>query len=255
MITFTHAFNLLFIRALKQATRPMAALLPSFFMPFFFFVVNSAGFQNVAKLPGFTGENYVAFYAPVALMMAVFFTSGDAGFEMMLDITSGYFEKLLLTPVPRYALLLPRIVAMAVRAIIQAMIMLLVLRAFGAPYRAGLAGTLLLFGLVAIFAMGWSGIGLTMAALSRNPRVLQSTFVLTFPLTFVTTAQLPMNLLSGGYKVAVMANPITYILEAARSIMVDGMDPAKVLLGYVVALAFLALTSTMSVLSFRKLSR
>jgi ABC-2 type transport system permease protein len=254
MISFTRAFNLLFIRALKQSTRPIAALLPSFFMPFFFFVVNSAGFRSVARLPGFTGGNYLAFYAPVALLMSVFFTSGDAGFEMMLDITSGYFEKLLLTPVPRYALLLPRIAAMAVRAVVQAIIMLLLLLVFGAPYRAGFVGTLLLMGLVAIFAMGWSGIGLTLAALSRNPRVLQSTFVLTFPLTFITTAQLPLNLLSGWYRVAVLLNPITYILEGSRSIMVSGMDPAKVITAYVVAIGFLAVTSTTSVFAFRKIS-
>ena len=255
MTSFSSAFKLLFVRALKQSTRPIAALLPSFFMPFFFFVVNSAGFKKVASLPGFPADNYLAFYAPVALLMAVFFTSGDAGFEMMLDITSGYFEKLLLAPVPRYAILLPRIAAMAVRAIIQAIIMLIILRIFGAPYDAGLGGTLLLFGLVAIFAMGWCGIGLTLAALSKNPRVLQSVFILTFPLTFITTAQLPLNLLSGWYKVAVISNPVTYVLEGARSIMVTGLDPGKVFTAYLVAFAFMALTSTTALLAFRKISR
>lgn len=255
MTPFFHSFNLLFMRALKQSTRPLAALLPSFFMPFFFFVVNSAGFKSVAKLPGFAGGNYLAFYAPVALFMAVFFSSGDAGFEMMLDITSGYFEKLLLTPVPRYAILMPRIVAMAVRAIVQSLIMLVILLAFGAPYHAGFGGTLLLFGLVAVFAMGWSGVGLTFAALTRNPRLLQSAFILTFPLTFVTTAQLPLNLLSGWYKTAVLLNPVTYVLEGVRSIMVTGFDPAKVLTAYIVAFAFLALTSTTALLAFRKISK
>lgn len=255
MTSFTRAFGLLFVRALKQTTRPLAALLPSFFMPFFFFVVNSAGFQSVAKLPGFTEGNYLAFYAPVALMMAVFFTSGDAGFEMMLDISSGYFEKLLLTPVHRYALLLPRIAAMAVRSLIQATIMLALLLIFGAPYRAGITGTVLLFALVAIFAMGWSGVGLTLAALTRNPRMLQSAFILTFPLTFITTAQLPLNLLSGWYKIAVQLNPITYILEGGRSIMVTGLEPARVTTAFVVAFGLLAFTSTTSLLAFRRITR
>lgn len=255
MTTFARAFRLLFVRALKQATRPVAALLPSFFMPFFFFVVNSAGFQKLVNLPGFESDSYLSFYAPVALLMAVFFTSGDAGFEMMLDITSGYFEKLLLAPVPRYAILLPRIAAMAVRAMIQATIMIILLKLFGAPFHAGFTGILLLYGMVAVFAMGWSGMGLTLAALSRNPRVLQSTFVLTFPLTFVTTAQLPLEMLSGWYKVAVQINPVTYILEGTRSIMVTGIDPAKVATGYLVAFAFLAFTSTTSLLSFRKISK
>lgn len=255
MISFSRAFSLLFVRALKQATRPVAALLPSFFMPFFFFVVNSAGFRSVAQIPGFAEENYLSFYAPVALMMAVFFTSGEAGFEMMLDKSSGYFEKLLLAPIPRYAILLPRIAAMAVRAILQSTIMLLLLFVFGAPYRAGVVGTLLLFGLVALFAMGWSGVGLTLATLMRSPRTLQSAFILTFPLTFITTAQMPLNLLSGWYKVAVLLNPITYILEAIRSIMVTGLDLGKVTTGFAVALLLLLLTSTTAVLSFRKLAR
>jgi ABC-2 type transport system permease protein len=132
--------------------------------------------------------------------------------------------------------------------------MLIVLRLFGAPYRAGFMGTALLMGLIALFAMGWSGIGLTLAALSRNPRVLQSTFVLTFPLTFVTTAQLPLNMLSGPYRIAVLCNPITYILEATRSIMINGIDPQKVVVGYAVALVFLVFTSTTSILAFRKIS-
>jgi ABC-2 type transport system permease protein len=173
---------------------------------------------------------------------------------MMLDITSGYFEKLLLAPIPQYAILLPRIVAMAVRSMIQAVIMLFILLIFGAPYHAGIGGTIVLFGLVAVFAMGWSGVGLTFAALTRNPRLLQSTFVLTFPLTFVTTAQLPLNLLSGWYRTAVLMNPVTYILEGVRSIMVTGFDPAKVITAYAVAFAFLALTSTTSLLAFRKIS-
>ena len=243
----------LFIRALKQSTRPLAALLPSFFMPFFFFLVNSAAFQSITALPGFTAESYLAFYAPVALLMAVFFSSGDAGFELMLDITSGYFEKLMLTPISRYAILLPRILAMGVRAMAQGLLVFILLMLFGAPYRGGVFGAFELLGLVALFGMGWSGIGLTLAALTKNPRVLQSSFILVFPLTFITTAQLPKELLTGWYKVAVGLNPITYVLEGIRTIMTRGGGFShEIIIAYVVALALLAVTSTIAVWSFRR---
>lgn len=243
----------LFIRALKQSTRPLAAILPSFFLPFFFFLVNSAAFQSVTTLPGFTAESYLAFYAPVALLMAVFFSAGDAGFELMLDITSGYFEKLMLTPISRYAILLPRIVAMGVRAMAQGLLVFALLMLFGAPYRGGVLGAFELLGLIALFAMGWSGIGLTLAALTKNPRVLQSSFILVFPLTFITTAQLPKELLTGWYKVAVGLNPVTYVLEGIRTIMtLGGGFSHEIVTAYGVALALLAVTSTIAVWSFKR---
>ncbi len=254
-VGFLGAFKFLFIRALKQSTRPIMALLPSFFMPFFFFIVNSAGFHQLVNLPGFTASSYLAFYAPVALLMAVFFTSGDAGFELMLDITSGYFEKLLLTPIPRLAILLPRIVAMGLRACIQAALILILLLLFGAPFHGGFVGGALLFGLIMLFAMGWSGIGLTLAALTKNPRILQSTFILIFPLTFITTAQLPKELLSGWYKIAVSINPITFVLEGVRSIMNSGVSAQPIINAYLVVFGLIAVTMTTSIWAFRKTIR
>ena len=243
----------LFIRALKQSTRPLAAIIPSFFLPLFFFLVNSAAFQRITDLPGFTAESYLAFYAPVALLMAVFFSSGDAGFELMLDITSGYFEKLMLAPISRYAILLPRILAMGVRSLAQGLLVFALLMLFGAPYRGGVLGAFELLALIALFGMGWSGIGLTLAALTKNPRVLQSSFILVFPLTFVTTAQLPKELLTGWYKVAVGINPVTHILEGIRAIMTRGGGfSSEIVVAFAVALGLLAVTSSVAVWSFRR---
>lgn len=253
--SFFKSFSHLFIRALKQSTRPLAAILPSFFMPFFFFIVNSAGFKQLVNLPGFDSSSYLSFYAPVALLMAVFFTSGDAGFELMLDITSGYFEKLLLTPTSRLAILLPRVVAMGIRAMAQAAIMLILLLLFGASFKGGTIGILLIFLLIMLFGMGWSGIGLTLAAITKNPRVLQSSFILVFPLTFMTTAQLPLNLLSGWYKVAVTINPITQILEGVRAIMTRGdIGSPQVVNAFIVVVVLLIITVTASIFSFRRMA-
>lgn len=252
MKDFWRPFGHLFVRALKQSSRPLAAILPSLFMPLFFFLVNSSAFQKVVSLPGFDAPSYLAFYAPVALLMAVFFSSGDAGFELMLDITSGYFEKLLLAPISRYAILLPRIVAMGIRAVFQGLLMLVLLLIFGAPLKGGFLGVLLIFGIVALFGMGWSGIGLTLAALSKNPRVLQSSFILVFPLTFITTAQLPRELLVGWYKVAVTINPVTYVLEGVRAIMTSGVEQGTISAAYGVAFLLFAMTSSSAVWAFKR---
>src|SRR3989338_6330410 len=196
--------------------------MPELLMPVFFFIVNSAGFQAVVDIPGFTAESYLAFYAPVALLMGIFFSSGSTGIEVVTDISTGYMDRMFLTPVRRISIVLGKLLSTGVRAIIQATLMLIVLVAFGAPFSGGIVGLLALYFIAFVFGMGWSAIGMTLAFLTQNPRTVQSSFILFFPFTFVTTSQLPINLLDGIYRDIVLINPVTYLLEGIREIMLIG---------------------------------
>lgn len=209
----------LFIRGFKQSIRPYFALLPEFVMPIFFFIVNSAAFQNIVNMPGFNAGSYLAFYAPVALLMAIFLSTGSAGLEVVTDISSGYMDRLFVTPVRRISIILGKLLAVGLRAIIQCAIMLFFVIIMGAPFKSGVLGVIILFLLAFIFGIAWSGIGLTIAFLTKNPRVVQSSFIFFFPFTMITTSQLPLNLLSGWYKTMVLANPVTYILVRRNKVL------------------------------------
>ncbi len=247
----------LFIRAFKQSLRPYVALVPEFVVPIFFFLINSAAFQRAVEIPGFSAESYLAFYAPVALLTAIFFTTGSTGIEVVTDISNGYMDRLFVAPVHRISIVLGKLLSVGARAAIQTIIMLIFLVIWGAPFVAGLEGVLMLLGLAFLFGMAWSGIGLTLAFLTKNPRIVQSSFIFFFPFSFVTTSQLPLDLLDGWYKQAVLLNPVTYILEAMRALMLRGyvsLTASTIDIGFVAAILFGLVTLTAAFFSFRLLS-
>src|SRR5579871_3235348 len=130
----------LFVRGLKQSMRPTAAMIPSLFMPAFFFIINSAAFAALSRLPGFTSSSYLVFYAPVAILMAIFFSSGDAGIDLVVDITSGYFDKLLIAPIHHIAIVIGKLLAIGLRAAVQTSIVIAIILLSGGKLVTGIAG-------------------------------------------------------------------------------------------------------------------
>lgn len=242
----------LFMRGFKQATRPYMALLPEFIMPLFFFTVNSSAFQRVVELPGFGHTTYLQFYAPVGLLTAIFVSSGSAGIEVVTDISTGYMDRLFLAPVKRGYLIFAKLAAVGVKSTMLTGLMMVLFFFFGASFEGGALGVLTVLLFAFIFAMGWSGIGMSLAFITKNPRAVQSAFIFFFPFSFITTAQLPLNLLKGWYKTAVQLNPVTYILEGMRSVLIEGAFGGKVLLGLAVATGFALVTLSVATRAFRK---
>src|SRR4028118_599548 len=98
------------IRSTRQIWRPLLALIPSLFIPVFFFAVNSTALQDFAKAPGFPKDvSYRDFVAPVAIFTAIFFSAGNAGIELAQDIASGYFKKLIIMPINRLTIILSKL--------------------------------------------------------------------------------------------------------------------------------------------------
>ena len=242
----------LLLRSFKQSTRPYLSLMPEFVMPLFFFTINSSAFKRVVDIPGFGHDTYLQFYAPVGLLTAIFISSGSTGIEVVTDITTGYMDRLFLAPIKRWTIVFAKLAAVGVKSALLTVIMLVLFLLFGASFNGGPLGVALLLLYAFVFAMGWAGIGLTLAFMTKNPRVVQSSFIFFFPFSTITTAQLPLNLLEGWYKTAVQLNPVTYILEGIRAILVDGDLGPKAWVGLLVALGFALITLSIATRSFRK---
>jgi ABC-2 type transport system permease protein len=242
----------LFVRGLKQSTRPTAAIIPSLFMPAFFFIINSSAFAALTHLPGFNSSSYLAFYAPVAILMAIFFSSGDAGIDLVVDITSGYLDKLMIAPIHHIAVVIGKLLAVGLRAAVQTTIVIAIILLSGGTLVTGLAGFLVILLLGALFGMAWSAIGMSIALLTRNQRATQSSFILFFPFTFITTSQLPLHLLHGWYRIAVQVNPVTYILEAIRALTSAGWQWEIIGRGFLVAVVTGVVTISCVMISFRR---
>jgi len=250
--TFLSDWYHLSIRNIKQIWRPALALIPSLFIPIFFFVVNSASLSAFSKVPGFPNVSYRDFIAPVALFTAIFFSAGNAGIELVQDISNGYFKKLLIMPISRLTIILGRLTEVAVQAVFQGMIVLILLLFAGVHFNTGVLGILAIFGIMIVFAMGWSCISMIMALRTQNARLVQSMFVLVFPLLYVTTSQAPLNLLPPVFATLARYNPVTYIIEGVRALVLTGWDNPAIWQGFLVACTMFVVLVSLTLASFQK---
>jgi ABC-2 type transport system permease protein len=235
-------------REVRNAFRTPAYLLPNLFVPTFFYFVMVGSLDTFAG--GFGIDNWEAFQLPIAIVFAV--QGGSAGLNMVADIESGYFDKLLVTPANRFSILAGALSADFLRIMAQGTLVLLVALAFGLDFATGVPGAATLILLSSAWGLSYSGIGFAVALKTGNAQATQSMWALFIPLMFLTTAFAPKEALSGWLETAATFNPMTYLLQGMRSLSMNGWDAgdiggavlAVVALGSVtLTLAFLALRS------------
>jgi ABC-2 type transport system permease protein len=228
------------------------ALIPSLFIPIFFFVVNSVSLSAFAKVPGFPNVSYKEFIAPVALFTAIFFSAGNAGIELVQDIGNGYFKKLIIMPINRLTILLGKLTEVAVQAVFQGLIVLVLLLAVGVEFHSGVLGVFAIFAMLTLFAMAWSCVGIIAALRTQNARLVQSMFVLVFPFLYLTTSQAPKQLLPPTFATIATYNPVTYVIEGVRALVLSNWNDDAIWKGFVAAGTLLVIMVTLALLSFRK---
>lgn len=240
------AIVLLGAREARLAWRTPAYLIPNMVVPIFFYFVTLGSLEQFANQSGV--GNFEGFLLPMALIFAV--QGGSAGLNMVADIESGYFDKLLLTPASRLSLLVGAMAADFLRIMVQAVIVLLVALATGLSFETGVLGAVTLILIASLFGLAFSGFGFTIALKTGNAQATQSMWFLFMPLMFMTTLFAPKEALSGWLSTAATVNPMTYILEGMRSLSLEGWDAGDIgvalltigVLGFIsLNLAFMAL--------------
>ncbi len=252
MNTFFSDWFYLSIRNIKLIWRPLLALIPSLFIPIFFFAVNAVSLSAFASVPGFPDVSYKDFIAPIAIFTAIFFSAGNAGIELVQDISSGYFKKLVIMPINKLAILLGKLTEVAVQSLIQGTIVLILLLAVGVHFNTGFLGILAIFGILMLFAMAWSCIGMIFALRTQNARLVQSLFILVFPLLYLTTSQTPKELLPQTFATITSYNPVTYIIEAVRALVLSNWGDPKIWQGAAVAAVLFVVLVALTLSSFKK---
>jgi len=240
------------VRNIRQIWRPLLALIPSLFIPVFFFLVNSTALQAFAKVPGFPNVSYKDFIAPVAIFTAIFFSAGNAGIELAQDISSGYFKKLIIMPIHRVTIVLSKLSEIALLSVIQGAVVLILLLVVGVHFNTGLLGIIAIFVMLTIFAMGWSCIGMIAALRTQNVRLVQSMFIIVFPFLYLTTSQAPMKLLPKTFQLFATYNPVTYIIEGTRALVLSTWSNPAIWQGFLVAVILFIVMVTLTVMSLRK---
>ena len=242
----------LYLRNLKIWFGQPMAVIPPLFTSIFLFVALGYAFETVTELQGFPAENYRAFLVPMILVQAVVFNGSDAGFAMLTDMLSGYFDKLLLAPINRFSILLGSLLLAGTRALLQGVVIVLVAMALGVSFEGGILAVLLVIILLTVFGMAWACLGLIIALKTKSIQATQASFILFFPFVFLSTAFMPKELLPGWFKVAVTINPVNYVLEGMRALVIEGWEWDTVAIGVGVLLAMTVLLMTGATWLYRR---
>ena len=230
-------------RALRETVRVPEQIIPTVFIPLFFLVVNVGQAARIfpsGGTPFLGGQNYAAFQLPSAILLAASF--GSAALYLVEDVEGGYFDKLRASPVSRTAIVLHRLFAEGTKTGVITVLIVLVALPFGISVASGVLGFLLLVVLAAAWAMVFSGFMQLIALKSRSAAATQSGSLIFFPLLFLTPNFVPRPLLTRPMEVAATYNPVTYIMEAMRSLILDSSNWQRIGRGYAVgAVAGLAM--------------
>ncbi len=225
-------------RAVREIARYPEATIPTLFIPLFFLIVNIGQVSKTfpSSTPFLRGQGYVAFQLPVSLMFAV--ATATSGLALVTEIELGYFDKLLVAPIRRSSLIFGRLAADLVRGILTSALVLIVGIALGARIESGPLGALVIILLSSLFGVAYAGFGILVALRTRNVQATQSSFLLFFPLLFLTPNFVPFDRLSSAMETLARINPVSYVIVGLRSLVIDGWDAGKiaVCLGVTVAL-------------------
>jgi ABC-2 type transport system permease protein len=222
-------------RALREAWRTPEALVPTLFIPLFFLVVNVGQAARIfpsASTEFLKGQGYGAFQLPSSLLLAASF--GTAALFLVEEIEGGYFDKLRATPIPRTAIVLGRLVAEFVKGLLIAAAIVLLGLAFGITIASGVLGFVLLIVLTALWAVVYVGLMQLIALKTRSAAATNSGGLVFFPLLFLTPNFVPRDMLTRPMEVAATINPVTYIMEALRSLILDDLAWEHIWRGFAV---------------------
>ncbi len=216
-------------RTLVINLRVPASILPSVIISVFFLLVynDTLGGASQFLLPG---ENYLGFVLPFSVVSAALSGSSLAGQTIVRDIENGYFDKLMLTPMSRWALLLGPMIAGAITLAVQTALIIALALVMGLRPDLGITGVLGVIGFSLLLGVGFSGFTVGVALLTGNAAATGGASFLFFPLSFLAPTFVPFEFLTGWIKTAASLNPITYILEATRSLMLDDVIQGDVML-------------------------
>lgn len=231
-------------RSVMATVRQPGNWLPGIVFPLVMTAVYAAQFDRAVNLPQFPEvDSFLQFVLPAAILQGIAFNSSNAGSEMAIDIESGFFDRLVSSPVARQSIFVGRVGGAAAAAGMQATVLIIVFLAFGAPVKSGPAGAVALVVIAVLLAVALSGFGLTVALRTGSAEATQAMFPLIFVLIFVSSAFFPTELMRGWYQTAAEINPFTHVINPTRDLVIDTWSWTSFLqaIGTILAIAAVSL--------------
>jgi ABC-2 type transport system permease protein len=230
-------------RSVTRTFRQRALLVFPLLFPLILFAINGSALSAATRIRGFPVSHYRDFALAITFIQGALFVAVTAGTDLARDIESGFFNRLALTPLRGVAMLIGQLGGVFVLACVQSVVYLLVGIATGVVIRSGVGGVLLLLGLSTLIAFGFASLGALLALRFGTGEAVQGVFPLLFVTVFLSSSSLPRNLMkTEWFREVATYNPVSYLIEGVRSLIIKGWDAQALALGFGFA-AVLALIS------------
>jgi ABC-2 type transport system permease protein len=241
-------------RSVVRTLRQPLMVVPSLFFPLLLLSINSSGLDSTTRLPGFPTDSYFQFALAIPFVQGALFSANSAGTNVANDIETGFLNRLALTPLRRVSLMMGQLAGILALGLIQAVTFVLVGVAFGSGIKAGVSGALVIVALSLVISLAFGCIGAFVALRSGTGEAVQGVFPLFFAALFLSSMALPRDLIqSDWFRTVATWNPVSYMLEAIRSLVITGWDGEALALGFGCAggLALISLAAASAALRTR----
>jgi len=216
-------------RSIVGTFRQPTQWIPGLFFPLMLAAINSAAMGKSIHLPGFQAaypgiESFGQFLLPATMIQGVMFGGIVAGSDVALDIEDGFFERLVASPVSRSSILVGRLAGASVLGAVQAVVFIAIFSLFGATVAGGVGAYVVLVLLGMILALGMGGLMAAIALRTGSQEAVQNSFPLIFVILFMSSAFFPTQLMSGWYQFMAEHNPVSWMINGARALVVTGFS-------------------------------
>jgi ABC-2 type transport system permease protein len=227
-------------RSISRTIRKPVILVPNLIFPLFMLAVLSGAADRVTKVPNFPTDSYVTFVLGAMMIQAAVGANTIAGISLGQDIETGFLNRIALTPINGMAVVAAGLAGVAVLGSMQTGLVLVVGLASGAHVAAGIAGGFAVVGVVMLVILAFGSIGQLIALRSGGEEAVHSLFSFMIGLIFMSSMSMPRDLMkTEWFKTIATINPISYLIEAPRSLFIEGWNAEALALGCGVALVVL----------------
>ena len=239
-------------RSIVRTLRQPANVLPGLLFPTVLMALNSGGLDAATSLPGFPSDSFLAFMLAVPFVHGALFATMNAGTELARDVQTGFLDRLSLTSIRGSALIAGQLAGIVVLGLVQSVFYLAVGLAAGVDLATGVLGALTILGLGVLIALAFGSIGAFLALRTGSGEAVQSLFPFLFVFLFFSSMNLPRHLIElDWFRTAASVNPVSYLVEGVRSLVITGWDGQALALAFSFAFAIAAVGVVAASLSLR----